>query len=152
MTIAALDLELKSLSYKIRPISKKPDQSRASHYFRSSIEKRLIGGLIVRNTLQNKMTQQSEIRDTFKLSKGLVSKVCLECIQEKWFKNVSNNNIQKYISSEMLTQSAKEFTKYVFEDVTEPVILEYLRRFTIKQLQNNLKDPNRVHGMNSKSQ
>ena len=98
------------------------------------------------------MTQQSEIRDTFKLSKGLVSKVCLECIQEKWFKNVSNNNIQKYISSEMLTQSAKEFTKYVFEDVTEPVILEYLRRFTIKQLQNNLKDPNRVHGMNSKSQ
>jgi hypothetical protein len=150
MTIAALDLELKSLNYKIRKVSTCPFESRATNYFRSSVEKRMIGALVIRNTIRKKETQQSEIRDTLGLSKGLVSKVCLECVEESWFYVIEKASpIFQYQASKMMVQSAKRFSRAVFEDVLDPVILEYLRRFSIRQLQNNL---DRVHTVNSETQ
>lgn len=150
MTISAIDLELKSLNYKKRIISKDPKEARASHYFRSSIEKRLIGALIIRNTLKNLGTKQSEIRDHLGLSKGLVSKVCLDCVQEGWFEIINRaSTIVLYRASQMMVESARDFAKSIFEDVKDPVILEFLRRFSIRQIELNL---NAVHGMNSETE
>lgn len=150
MTIAAIDLELKSLNYKKRMIPKSPKEARAINYFRSSIEKRLIGALTIRNTLKNLGTNQSEIRETLGLSKGLVSKVCLECVEEEWFEIINRaSTCVMYQASKMLVDIARDLTQAIYEDVNDPVLLEFLRRFSIRQLQNNLE---LVHDVNSETQ
>ena len=73
-TIASLKLENRILNYQNNPIPKDPKERASSTYFRSSIQKRLVAGVILINTLENKCTTQKEIRERTGLSKGIVSK------------------------------------------------------------------------------
>jgi hypothetical protein len=148
MTIASLNLQLKSLNFRANPIPKDPKEARASTYFRSSLEKRLIGCVVLRNTLQGKTTSHPELIDTLKISKGLVSKVLGESTEEGWFLIAPEklNGRNQYYAADMLIKSARMFSSKVFEDVQDPIILEFLRRFSISQLQNNLK---KVHDVNN---
>lgn len=148
MTIASLNLQLKSLNFRANPTPKDPKEARASTYFRSSLEKRLIGCVVLRNTLLGQTTSHPQLLETLQISKGLVSKVLNESTEEGWFLVASDkmNGRSQYYAADMLIKSARMFSSKVFEDVQDPVILEFFRRFSISQLQNNLK---KVHDVNN---
>tara|TARA_X000001036_G_scaffold381415_1_gene373449 strand:+ start:221 stop:937 length:717 start_codon:yes stop_codon:yes gene_type:complete len=146
MTIAAIDLELKSMAYKIRAISDDKLEKRAVTYFRSSIEKRIILLLVMKNTFLAKGTSQTEMRQGLGLLKGTVSKICLECSEEGWFLRDTENN---YRASKYILDLRREFSKTVFEDTSDPVLINFVMHFTNKKLRESFES---VHFIDAESQ
>ena len=64
--LATLNLEQKILNFKNLDLSKNQEIRDCQKYFRSSLNKRLIGNQIIYNSIQNKWTSQSSIRNKFK--------------------------------------------------------------------------------------
>ena len=146
MTIAAIDLELKSTAYKIRAISQETKEKRCVTYFRSSIEKRIILLLVMKNTFLAKGTSQTEMRQGLGLLKGTVSKTCLECSEEGWFLRDTENN---YRASKYILDLRREFSKTVFEDTSDPVLINFVMHFTNKKIRESFES---VHFIDDKNQ
>lgn len=140
-TIATLKLENRILNYQNNPIPKDPKERSASVYFRSSIQKRLIAGAILINTLENKCTTQKEIRERTGLSKGIVSKVCNECVEAGWFHlKFTDMNVPCYKTDDIVNNSASLYTKKMWSDTDDPILIEFCRRFDIMYMQSKLDE------------
>ena len=78
--IDSLATELSFFNYQNYPIPNDPKMRRATFYFRSHVNKRIIGAFVVLKTLQDKCITQKEVRDYFpQLKKAFVSKKRNEC-------------------------------------------------------------------------
>jgi len=140
-TIASLKLECRILNYQNNPKPKDPKERARSIYFRSSIQKRLIAGAILINTLENKCTTQKEIRERTGLSKGIVSKVCNECVEAGWFHlKYTDMNVPCYTTDDTINNSALYYTAKMWEDIDDPLLIEFCRRFDMKYMQNKLDE------------
>ena len=140
-TIASLKLENRILNYQNNPIPKDPKERASSTYFRSSIQKRLVAGVILINTLENKCTTQKQIREKTGLSKGIVSKVCNECVEAGWFHlKFTDMNVPCYMTDDIVNNSASYYTKKMWSDTDDPILIEFCRRFDIMYMQNKLDE------------
>ena len=136
--IATLRLENRILNFQQNPYPKDPKTRTASYYFRSSIQKRIIGGQVLIATLDNKCITQKEIREITKLTKGIVSKVCSESVEAGWFHCNTVENVPCYTTDELINRSVLEYTHQMWSDTDDPILIEVCRRFDILYLQNKL--------------
>ena len=115
--ITNLSHELTLLNYKNYPIrTTDPYKKRCTFYFRSSTDKRLIGGFVTLITFKNQWVTQKNILHKFKhLKKAFVSLVFKHCVEEGWFiaqPTNSNNNINCYQVCDMMLESAAEYYNF----------------------------------------
>ena len=113
-----LSLELAFFNYQNYPIPNDPKMRRATFYFRSHVDKRIIGAFVTLKTLQNKCLTQKELMDYFPhLKKAFVSKVFNHCVEEGWFTSHPSHVSEKikcYQASELMIKSSIYYhTKYV---------------------------------------
>lgn len=113
-----LSLELAFFNYQNYPMPKDTGMRRATFYFRSNIDKRIIGAFVTLKTFQEKCVTQKEVIDNFKhLKKAFVSKVFNHCVEEGWFTNHPSHiskKIKCYQASEIMIKSSIYYhTKYV---------------------------------------
>ena len=139
--IATLKLENRLLNFQQNPYPKDPKTRSASYYFRSSIQKRIIGGQVLIATLDNKCITQKEIREITKLTKGIVSKVCKECVEAGWFHICNTDgNAPCYITDKLINESGLIYTKNMWCDTGDPILIEVLRRFNVMYTQDILNE------------
>tara|TARA_S200000501_G_scaffold120877_1_gene113711 strand:- start:1440 stop:1919 length:480 start_codon:yes stop_codon:yes gene_type:complete len=116
--INSLATELSFFNYQNYPIPHDPQMRRATHYFRSHMNKRIIGAFVVLKTLQDKCITQKEVRDYFpQLKKAFVSKVFNHCVEEGWFIAIESHisaKIMCYKSDDIMLKSTEYYyTEYV---------------------------------------
>ncbi len=113
--IANISQELTLLNYKNYPITTKEQfQRRCTFYFRSHVNKRIIGGYVTLFTFKNKWITQKEVIDRFPhLKKAFVSLVFKHCVLEGWFiaKRLSPK-ISCYQVCDMMLNSAKDYYNF----------------------------------------
>lgn len=84
--ISALEMELEILNYKnFVNYAENAAHNRLITYFRSTLQKRIIGCHMICETLKGKWTLQSEIHDIYNITRSAISQVVKECIEETWF-------------------------------------------------------------------
>jgi hypothetical protein len=115
--ITNLSHELTLLNYKNYPIrTNDPYQRRCTLYFRSHIDKRLIGAFVTLITFKNKRVTQKQILDRFPhLKKAFVSLVFKHCVEEGWFiaqETDLNPKIHCYQVCGMMIKSATEYYNF----------------------------------------
>ena len=127
--LATLNLEQKILNFKNLDLSKNQEIRDCQKYFRSSLNKRLIGNQIIYNSIQNKWTSQSSIRNKFKLNKSLVSTIFNECLIAEWIYLKGKSNQPLYKSSRILINSINIYQKYIWKDFNEKDLINFLVSF-----------------------
>ena len=113
-----LSLELAFFNYQNYPMPIDPKMARATLYFRSHVDKRIIGAFVTLKTLQKKCITQKEVIDNFPhLKKPFVSKVFNHCLDEEWFvrhpSHISSKIHCYQVSQIMIESSIYYHTKYV---------------------------------------
>lgn len=116
--IDSLATELSFFNYQNYPIPNDPKMRRATFYFRSHVNKRIIGAFVVLKTLQDKCITQKEVRDYFpQLKKAFVSKVFNHCVEEGWFiahESHISAKIMCYKANDIMLKSTEYYyTEYV---------------------------------------
>ena len=116
--IDILATELSFFNYQNYPMPNDINMRRATFYFRSHVNKRIIGAFVVLKTLQDKYITQKEIRDYFpQLKKAFVSKVINHCVEEELFNACESHistKIMCYKANEIMLKSAEYYyTEYV---------------------------------------
>lgn len=110
--IANLSQEITLLNYNNYPIKTKDRfQKRCTLYFRSHLNKRIIGGFVTLCTFKNRWVTQKEVIDSFPhLKKAFVSLVFKHCVLEGWFiaKRLSPK-VSCYQVCDMMLNSAIEY-------------------------------------------
>jgi hypothetical protein len=140
-TIASLKLENRMLNFQNNPIPKNPKERASSTYFRSSLQKRLVASTILINTFEGNCTTQKEIREKTGLSKGMVSKICSECVEAGWFHiKYLSDYTPCYMTDELINNSASYYTTNMWSDTDDPILIEFCRRFDIMYMQNKLDE------------
>ena len=117
--IANLSQELVLLNYNNYPIKTEDRfQKRCTLYFRSHINKRIIGGFVTLCTFKNRWVTQREFLISFpNFKKSYVSLVFKHCVLEGWFiaKRISPK-MSCYKVCDMMLKSASEY--YTFCSTT----------------------------------
>ena len=113
--IHSLNNQLQVFSYKGYPLPEKQLYKRPTIYFRSCVNKRIIGALVTLKTLQKKCVTQSEVIDYFPhLKKSFVSKVFKHCVEEGWFiahDTEVSKKIKCYHVADMIIQASLDFNE-----------------------------------------
>jgi len=115
--IKSLSSEITILNYKNDPIvAQDPNLRRATIYFRSHIDKRLIGAFVTLRTFQNECVTQKQVLDRFPhLKKPFVSLFFKHCVAEGWFTQRPSDFSKKifcYEASDMVLRSSERY--YLF--------------------------------------
>tara|TARA_R100001129_G_scaffold118819_2_gene82291 strand:+ start:673 stop:1152 length:480 start_codon:yes stop_codon:yes gene_type:complete len=113
-----LSLELAFFNYQNYPIPNDPKMRRATFYFRSHLDKRLIGAFVTLRTFMKRWSTQKQILERFPhLKKAFVSLVFKHCVEEGWFTSHPSHVSEKikcYQVSELMIKSSIYYhTKYV---------------------------------------
>ena len=115
--IKNLSSEITILNYKNNPINtQETNQKRATLYFRSHIDKRLIGAFVTLRTFQNQCVTQKQVLDRFPhLKKPFVSIFFRHCVAEGWFNQRPSdfsNKIFCYEASNMVLKSSRKYYEF----------------------------------------
>ena len=117
--VSAYEMELDILNYKnFKNYTQDVKHNRQVNYFRSSLQKRIIGCHLIKETLNGNWTLQSEIFDIYQITRSLISKIFKECIEEGWFisKICYDHQQQKCykVSNELIERSVNyNYWKYL---------------------------------------
>jgi len=104
--------EISILNYQQYPLPSDPIIRKASIYFRSSTNKRMIAGYVTIRTIQKKLTTQKDILNIFPfMKKGNVSKIFKDCVDSDWFTvhDTVSSNIKAYRAGDLLVESTKGY-------------------------------------------
>ena len=115
--IKNLSAEITILNYKNNPITTQDaNQKRATIYFRSHTDKRLIGAFVTLRTFQKKCVTQKQVLDRFPhLKKPFVSLFFKHCTEEGWFTQKPTDLSKKiycYEATEMLLYSVQGYYNF----------------------------------------
>ena len=131
--ISSLEMELQILNYKnFTQYAKDVDHQRMVSYFRSSLQKRIIGCHITCQTFKGKWTLQSELHQIYNFNRSMISQVIKECIEEGWFISKiceDHSNQLCYRCNETVLKRTADYNIWKFKKGNNPKIVNFVKNY-----------------------
>lgn len=131
--ISSLEMELQILNYKnFKNYAKDNDHQRMVNYFRSTLQKRIIGCHMICQTLKGKCTLQSELHQIYNFNRSMISQVIRECMQEGWFvSHICEFHINQvcYQCNGLMLERTVDYNKWKFKKGNNPKIVNFVKNY-----------------------
>lgn len=131
--ISSLEMELQFLNYKnFTQYAQSNDHKRMVNYFRSTIQKRIIGCHMICETLKDKWTLQSEIHQIYNLNRSMISQVIKECMEEGWFiSKICEDKVSQlcYRSNDLMLQRTADYNMWKFKSGDNQKIRNFVKNY-----------------------
>ena len=131
--ISSLEMELQILNYKnFIQYAKGNDHKRMVNYFRSTIQKRIIGCHLICETLKNKWTLQSEIYQIYNLNRSMISSIIKECMEEGWFiSKICEDKASQlcYQSNDLMLERTAYYNDWKFKSGDNRKIVNFVKNY-----------------------
>ena len=140
--ISSLEMELQFLNYKnFTQYAKDKDHRRIVNYFRSTIQKRIIGCHLICETLKGKWTLQSELYQIYNINRSMISSVIKECLEEGWFiSKICEDKASQlcYKCNDTMLQRTADYNIWKFRKGNNPKIVSFVKNYNNVVLDNIL--------------
>jgi len=131
--ISSLEMELQILNYKnFTQYAKDSDHKRMVNYFRSTLQKRIIGCHMICETLKDKWTLQSELHQIYNFNRSMISQVIKECLEEGWFiSKIRNDKASQlcYKSNDFMIQRTADYNMWKFKSGDNRKIVNFVKNY-----------------------
>tara|TARA_B100000003_G_scaffold79651_2_gene71559 strand:- start:1124 stop:1771 length:648 start_codon:yes stop_codon:yes gene_type:complete len=132
--ISSLEMELQILNYKnFIQYAKDQKHKRMVNYFRSTLQKRIIGCHIICETLKGKWTLQSEIHQIYNINRSAISSIIKECLEESWFiSKICEDNFSNqlcYQCNDTMLQRTADYNIWKFKTGNNPKIVNFVKHY-----------------------
>lgn len=131
--ISSLEMELQILNYKnFTQYAKDNNHKRMVNYFRSTLQKRIIGCHMIAETLKGKWTLQSELHQIYNFNRSAISSVIKECLEEGWFISKiceDHSNQLCYQCNDLMLQRTADYNIWKFKKGNNPKIVNFVKHY-----------------------
>ena len=131
--ISSLEMELQILNYKnFTQYAISDDHKRMVNYFRSTLQKRIIGCHMICETLKDKWTLQSEIHQMYNINRSAISSIIKECMEAGWFISKiceDHSNQLCYRCPDLMVQRTADYNIWKFKKGNNPKIVNFVKNY-----------------------
>ena len=131
--ISSLEMELQFLNYKnFTQYAQSNDHKRMVNYFRSTIQKRIIGCHLICETLKEKWTLLSELHQIYNINRSMISSVIKECLEEGWFiSKIREDKASQlcYRCNDLMLQRTADYNIWKFKKGNNSKIINFVKNY-----------------------